>query len=140
MARTGRAFPQSTRARTSKASVVTPYATPAGQKWLAWKVLSTAGTNATLIKQGSGTLGPISLVNTNASTRYLHIYDAIVLAMGTTVPSITFALPPSEILFFRSDGGLTFSTGLCFSLTTGAADNDTGAVAADEVTGVICWI
>jgi hypothetical protein len=36
--------------------------------------------------------------------------------------------------------GQRFATGICIGMTTGAADNDTGAVAANEIKAMISYI
>lgn len=103
------------------------------------KLISAATTNATVIKAAPGTLGFLSASNVNASPRYLKIYNtAASPTVGTTVPVFVFLIPGNSAgagtnLAIASAKGINFTTGISFSLNTGVADTDTGAVAANEV-------
>lgn len=96
---------------------------------------SAATTNLTSVKATAGTLYNISASNTNAAARYLKLYNkASAPVLGTDVPVLTMVLPPGGTV--DHDFGLIghrFATGIALALTTGAADNDTGAVAAGEI-------
>lgn len=103
------------------------------------KLISAASTNATSVKASAGKLGWLSLGNINAAARYFKLYNkASSPTVGTDTPILTLLIPgntagagnnpsyPSE--------GIDFSTGIAFAITTGVADSDTGAVAANEIT------
>jgi hypothetical protein len=79
--------------------------------------------------------------NTNASARWLKLYDATAAntTVGTTTPVATFYLPASGANPVKLDTqvGLRFATALSAAATTGVADNDTGAPGANEVVVVI---
>jgi hypothetical protein len=47
------------------------------------------------------------------------------------VPFLTLALPPNAAFAF--DFCVTFGVGIAYALTTGAADADTGALAAGDI-------
>lgn len=101
------------------------------------KILSAASTNATSVKASAGQVYWLVVTNTNASPRYLKLYNkASAPTVGTDTPVHTFLIPGDS-------GGrgfaiplpvpITFATGIALALTTGAADADTGAVAANEI-------
>jgi hypothetical protein len=75
--------------------------------------------------------------NLNASPRYLKFYNkATAPTVGTDTPVATEIIPGNTAgagFIVNIPDGLAFSTGIAFALTTGLADNDTGAVAANEI-------
>lgn len=107
---------------------------------------SAATTNATSTKASAGTVWNINATNINAAARYLKLYNkASAPTVGTDVPVLTLpiasgltasgAIPPLNL----GANGLQFSIGIAWALTTGAADSDTGAVAADEIKVAISY-
>jgi len=102
-----------------------------------YKLNSAASTNATSVKASAGTLGAIIVTNINAAVRYLKFYNkASSPTVGTDTPVLVFAIPGNTagagIAVPLPPHGFSFTTGIAFALTTGAADSDTGAVAANE--------
>lgn len=97
-----------------------------------------ASTNATLVKGSAGKLAKITGYNAAAAVRYLKLYNkATEPTVGTDTPVATIAIAPSkEFVIDWADIGLTFATGIGFGLTTGSADNDTGALTAADVVGL----
>ncbi len=95
-----------------------------------------ASTNATSAKASAGDLHCISGYNAAASVRYLKFYNkASAPTIGTDVPVITLALPATSA-FNINLAGHYFATGIAYALTTGAADNDTGALTLADVLGL----
>lgn len=101
-----------------------------------YKLISAASTNATLVKAGPTTISMLTGSNINAAARYLKIYDkATAPTVGTDEVAYTFILPG-----FATGAGtniplareLNLMRGFGLALTTGVADTDTGAVAANE--------
>jgi hypothetical protein len=101
-----------------------------------FKLISAASTNATLVKAGPTTISMLTGSNINAAARYLKIYDkATAPTVGTDEVAYTFILPG-----FATGAGtniplareLNLMRGFGLALTTGVADTDTGAVAANE--------
>ncbi len=91
-------------------------------------------TNGTVIKSSAGTLWSVSVSNINAAIRYLKLYNSTTVTVGTTTPILTIAIPAGGAVQFDGGcNGIRFATGICLGITTGAADNDTGAVAAGEI-------
>lgn len=102
------------------------------------KLVSAATTNATSVKASAGTLGHVSASNVNAAPRYLKFYNkASAPTVGTDVPVLTYIIPGNTAGAGTNiplpPQGINFSTGIAFAITTGAADSDTGAVAANEI-------
>ena len=101
------------------------------------KTISLASTNSTNVKGSAGQVCFIYASNINAAVRYLKLYNkATAPTVGTDVPVATLAIPGTTtggILNITVPLGLVFSTGIGFSLNTGVADADTGAVAANEL-------
>jgi hypothetical protein len=105
--------------------------------WDMLKTISAATTNATVVKASAGKLGGWFLSNVNASPRYLKVYNkATSPTVGTDVPVLTIIIPGNTAgagANLESTNGLLFSTGISFAITTGVADNDATAVAANEL-------
>ncbi len=103
-----------------------------------YHLISAANTNATNVKASAGQVFNIICSNINASPRYLHIYDkATTPSVGTDVPIWTLLIPGATSgggLNASLPAGLQFSSGIGFGLSTGAADNDSGSVAAGDLT------
>lgn len=101
------------------------------------KTISAASTNSTNVKASAGQLYELFVSNINAAVRYLKLYDkATAPTVGTDTPIWTLAIPGNTAGagFAKTiPNGLAFANGIGFGLTTGVADNDTGAVAANEI-------
>jgi hypothetical protein len=104
---------------------------------IGFRRISTASTNAVNVKASAGTLYMIHAVNLNAAVRYLKLYNtASAPTVGTDTPVATFAIPASTTgagFTVQFGPGFDFSTGISYAMTTGAADSDTGNVAANEI-------
>lgn len=102
-----------------------------------FRLISAASTNATSLKASAGTLYTLYAVNLNAAVRYVKFYNkASAPTVGTDTPVATFPIPASTTgAGFAIDlgPGFDFATGIAYATTTGAADSDTGAVAANEI-------
>lgn len=96
---------------------------------------SAATTNATNIKATAGTVWSIVASNANAAARYVKFYNLTTApTVGTSVPTFTIAIPANGTV--QIDGGangIRFGTGIALAITTGVADSDTTAVAANEI-------
>lgn len=93
------------------------------------------GTDSTNVKNAAGQLFWGFVTNTNASARYIKFYNsASTPTLGSGTPVLSFLVPPgSSGLQITAEQGLAFSTGIGYTLSTGAADADTGTVAASEI-------
>jgi len=113
----------------------------AQDNWSQARLLSAATTNATSVKASAGAVGFIYAINLNAAVRYLKLYNkASAPTVGTDTPVATLAIPASTTgagFMLPIPGGVAFSTGIAYATTTGVADADTAAVAANEI---LLWI
>lgn len=100
----------------------------------AFRLLSSAATtNPAVIKNSAGRVYTIQGENMAGARRYLKLYDkATAPTVGTDTPKRTIPLPGGGT-FSMNLSGLQFQAGIAMALTTGFADNDTGAVGAGEI-------
>ena len=78
----------------------------------------------------------LGMSNVSASVRFVKIYDKATPPTSADTPVLRFQLPGNSSGAGWSQplpGGLTFTNGIGFRITTGAADNDTGAASANDV-------
>lgn len=90
------------------------------------------------VKSSAGQLFSISAFNTTDAPLYLKFYNATAanVTVGTTTPVLTFVVPGNADsdgagFVWNNDIGLTFGTAISAAVTTGVADNDTGAPGAN---------
>jgi hypothetical protein len=99
-----------------------------------YKLISAATTNATSVKASAGKLIGYYLSNANAAVRFVKFYNkASAPTVGTDTPVLSLMIPAGGAANLDSACGIDFGTGIAFATTTGAADSDTGAVAANEI-------
>jgi hypothetical protein len=94
------------------------------------------------VKATAGQVYGLFFTNSNAAVRYLKLYNATAasVTVGTTVPDLTLAIPPDNGgLFIKLEMGIAFSTAISIAATTGVADNDAGAPAANEIIGFVLY-
>lgn len=101
------------------------------------RVISAASTNATVVKGSAGQVYGWSMSNVNAQEMYVKLYNkATAPTVGSDTPVITLLVPGgatglvSEASFPQ---GIAFGTGIGLAITGAVADNDTTAVAANEI-------
>lgn len=92
------------------------------------------------VKSTAGTVYGVWFTNTATTTHWLKFYNATAanVTVGTTTPVLTIGLPGNtsdDISGMLNAGahGINFSTAITVACTTGFADNDTGAPAANAV-------
>ena len=91
------------------------------------------------VKSTAGTVYGVWFSNTATATRFLKFYNATAasVTVGTTTPVLTLALPGNSTDdisgVFSIPQGIAFGTAITVAATTGVADNDTGAPAANDV-------
>lgn len=102
--------------------------------WSPAHLVSAATTNATSVKASAGSLGSIYASNSGAGFAYVKFFNkASAPTVGTDVPVFVLGLPPGGGGSHEIPAGLSFSTGIAFAITGGAADADATAVAASQV-------
>lgn len=88
------------------------------------------------VKTSAGQVYAIYCVNTNASARFLKLYNATAAntTVGSTATVMDLLVPPSNSGFYlQFPNGVAFSTAICVAATTGVGDSDTGAPGGSEV-------
>lgn len=85
------------------------------------------------VKTSAGQLFGWYLYNAHSAVLYVKLYNATAanVTVGTTTPVMTIPVPPSSGANVEFTNGIAFSTAICAACTTGVADNDTGAPAAN---------
>jgi len=105
------------------------------------RTLSAASTNSTNAKGSAGQVYGWYIVNTSAALKYVKLYNkATAPTCGTDTPVITLAIPAASATGIAGagsnvdfSGGIAFSTGIGYCITGAVADNDTTAVASNDV-------
>jgi hypothetical protein len=94
------------------------------------------------IKSGSGRIVGFRLTNLSTGTRSVKIYNAITVTMGTTAALFEIDIPTLQTVQFNQEGGIGFSTGIMWAVTSGIGltDNTTTSLAANDVTGFIDYL
>lgn len=103
-----------------------------------YHLVSAASTNATSLKASAGQVYMITAFNTNASIRYLKLFNkASAPTLGTDTPVAVFGIPGNTTGAGNNvpipSVGLNFSTGIAFAITGGIADTDATAISANDV-------
>lgn len=100
-------------------------------------LISASGTNANAVQAGNTQVFGWSICNTNASARYVKIYDkATPPTVGTDIPVATIMIPGSTsgaVVNQMSPMGIRLFTGLAFAITGGIADTDATGITANDV-------
>lgn len=95
-----------------------------------------AGTSddATNVKSTAGVVYSLEVSNTNASARYIKLYNkSSAPAVASDTPIFRFAIPGQGGIALSWPHGKLFSSGIGFVLVTGPTDTDGVDVAANEI-------
>lgn len=88
------------------------------------------------IKGSAGRLLGIYLVNTNATIRYLKLFNILSPTLASSAASLRVPLPQNQPVYIAFEGGLGFGTAItCAVCSTASLTDATGAVTLDDVTG-----
>ena len=115
-------------------SAGTTTATPA--TGTTYNVVTTASTNAAVVKASAGNLYELTISNPTATAAYIKLYNkATAPTVGTDVPVLTIAIPATaagvgEKSFVFGAVGKRFATGIGIAVTAAAAATDTGVAVA----------
>lgn len=93
------------------------------------------------IKATAGQLFGWFIYNNAATTIYVKFYNATAanVTVGTTTPVITVPIPAGAGANVEYTNGVAFSTAITIAATTGVADNNTGAPAANDIVANIFY-
>lgn len=102
-----------------------------------YKLISLASTNANVVKASGGNLYSLIAIGLTSTVRYLKIYNkATAPSVGTDIPLMTIPVPANTQgagVSIPFPTGVNFSLGISIAITSGSADNDTGAILAGDV-------
>lgn len=102
-----------------------------------FSVIALGTANPNVVKASPGVLVSIHAINVNAAIRYLKLYDTKTLPVaGNGVPVRRYGIPGATTgagFVIAPTLPMRFSAGIAFTMTTGIADNDTGALTANDV-------
>lgn len=105
--------------------------------------VSAASTNSTNVKNGSGNLYGIYLVNTTATIYYLRFYNASSAPTCSSATNFVLSIPiPASAsgagISFSFDKGVAFSTGISYCFTGGSSSTD-NTNAATGILGMLTY-
>lgn len=113
---------------------------PAG-KPPAFRVMSAATTNATVVKTAAGSFFGFQLSNVAAYDVFLKLYDkATAPVVGTDVPKVTLRIKAQWDRDYIDNIGVNFVNGIAYAITKGITDADATAVALNDCTGQLFTI
>jgi hypothetical protein len=92
------------------------------------------GPTGQTVKTSAGEVAGWAITNNAASPRFVKFYDTASVPDQTFTPLLTLQVPANAYNAFLGMGNaLDFKNGIAVRGTTGAADNDTGAPAANDL-------
>ena len=111
------------------------------------KLISAAGVNAQCLNPVASLVGFIVVSNTSTNPRFVKFYDeATAPNVGVDVPLLTFiasgdvtGTSGTSTSVPIAGAGLQFLNGIAIAITGGAADSDTTAINANDVTVNLGW-
>lgn len=95
---------------------------------------SAATTNGTVAKASAGTIYGLTVSNTGAAAAFVKLHNSTTITVGTTAVALTVPVPAGGVVSLAwGTQGMRYATGICYSITSLAADTDTTAVALNQV-------
>lgn len=101
-------------------------------------ILNSPATPATQsIKGTAGRLLGIYATNSNASVRYIKVFNLTTPTLGTSSAVLDIPIPANTTspVFIKFEGGIAFSTAIVVAVTGGRGQTDNTAITGNEVTG-----
>jgi hypothetical protein len=102
-------------------------------------IVAAGSTNATNLKATAGRVFGWYLANTTASWRFVKLHNLGTTPTAGAAVARSIGIPPNGIASFFSEGGITFASGIGYTIVSGAADADATAVTANDVVGDLFW-
>jgi hypothetical protein len=98
----------------------------------AYAVVTTASTNAAVVKASAGNLYEITAANPTATALFIKLYNkATAPTVGTDVPLMTLSVPATTCTNFEFGAlGKRFTSGIAIATTAAIIATDTGVVLA----------
>lgn len=94
---------------------------------------ASANQDSQVVKASAGTLYGMSVTNSNTSARYIKVYNVASSPTSGSTVYRRYMIPAGGGIREEFPYGIVFATGISLRLTTGAADSNAAAVAADEI-------
>lgn len=93
------------------------------------------------VKATAGQVYGWYIYNDGAAKVYVKLYDATAasVTVGTTTPKMTIPIPAGSAANVEFTNGIAFATAICIAATTGVADADVAAPAANQVVANILY-
>ena len=124
--------------------------TQATTVWQAWPVpvpgsgyrintlISAATTNGTVVKGSPGSIYGWTIVNTNASLRYVKLYSkGTTISVGTDTPAMTLPIPGNSsgagMVAAAYTTGIAFGSGIGYAVTANVPATDSTAVGSADI-------
>jgi hypothetical protein len=96
-------------------------------------LVSAASTNPTVIKASAGTVNGWYIYNSNGSARKVAFQNIATTPTAGSGVVYSLVIPPLSAANVSLPDGITFSTGIAITTTTGLADSDATAVALNDL-------
>lgn len=87
------------------------------------------------IKGSAGRFIGLYAVNSNATTRFLKVFNSVTPTLGTTSATLDIPLPQNQPVYLAFEGGMAFSAGITVAITGGRGATNNTAITLDDVTG-----
>lgn len=99
------------------------------------------GITGQVIKAAKGQIFDLHICNQAASARFVKLYDKATTPLSTDTPQRTYSIPASTTIALPvTASGIEYLLGIGIRGTTGLADNDVGAPAANDIVVNISYL
>lgn len=103
-----------------------------------YRVITSASTNAAVVKAAAGQVFGYAAFNTQILPRYLKLFNLTSISGVTSIytPTMTIVIPGASAgsgANVEFTNGIAFGTGICLAVTASIADSDNTAVALNDV-------
>lgn len=106
-----------------------------------YSLIAASTANPTVVKASPGQIYGGYITNINAAQAYVKLYNKATTPLSTDTPVQRWLIPGATTgggSVFSVPPGIELTAGISFRITTGVADNDVGAVTANEVLVNFC--
>jgi hypothetical protein len=96
-------------------------------------LVSTSGTNPTVVKASGGTVNGWYIYNSNGSARKVAFHNIATTPTAGSGVVMALVIPPLSAANVSLPDGITFTTGIAITTVTGLADSDATGVATNDL-------
>jgi hypothetical protein len=109
--------------------------------WLIARDIDLDEASPAVVKASAGQVGGWYLYNNSAATLYVKIYNkATAPVLASDTPKMTICIPAGSAANVELSSGIEFDTGIGWACTTGVADDNAGAPAANDCVANLLYI